>query len=64
MHYQAQEYMRYKAETEAMKEKQLAEQKLAREKELVRLRAMQEKAADTQAARDEMNAIRIQDEVS
>lgn len=60
---QVQEYMRRKAEVEAARERELAQQQLEKEKELARLRAMQKRAADTQAAKDEMNAMRIQDEV-
>lgn len=56
--------MRRKAEVEAARERELAQQQLEKEKELARLRAMQKRAADTQAAKDEMNAMRIQDEVS
>lgn len=55
--------MRRKAEVEAARERELAQQQLEKEKELARLRAMQKRAADTQAAKDEMNAMRIQDEV-
>lgn len=56
--------MRRKAEVEKAREQELAQQQLEKEKELARLRAMQKRAADTQAAKDEMNAMRIQDEVS
>uniref|UniRef100_A0A1B6I1U4 Cilia- and flagella-associated protein 45 n=1 Tax=Homalodisca liturata TaxID=320908 RepID=A0A1B6I1U4_9HEMI len=58
-----QEYMRRKAEAEAARQRELAKQRLEKEKELARLRAMQKRAADTQAAKDEMNAMRIQDEL-
>ncbi|XP_054276376.1 cilia- and flagella-associated protein 45-like [Macrosteles quadrilineatus] len=58
-----QEYMRRKAEVERAREQEHALQRLEKEKELARLRAMQKRAADTQAAKDEMNAMRIQDEV-
>lgn len=61
---QVQEYMRRKAEAEAARQQELEQQRLEREKELARLRAMQQRAADVQAAKDEMNAMRIQDEVN
>lgn len=55
--------MRKKAEEEEARQRELERQRLEREKELARLRALQQRAADTQAAKDEMNAMRIQDEV-
>lgn len=54
--------MRRKAEAELGRQRELEQQRLEKEKELARLRAMQKRAADTQAAKDEMNAMRIQDE--
>lgn len=56
--------MRRKAEREKAREEEAMQLKLAKEKELARLRAMQERAADVQAQKDEMTAQRIQDEVS
>ncbi|RZF40903.1 hypothetical protein LSTR_LSTR015059 [Laodelphax striatellus] len=58
-----QEFMRQKAEREKRKEEETKEARLAREKELARLRSLQERAADVQAKKDEINAQRIQDEV-
>lgn len=58
-----QEFMRNKAEREAIREAELAEAKAAKEREIARLRAQQETAQDQQAAVDELNALRIQEEV-
>lgn len=55
--------MRKKAEREAALEEEYRQQQIAKEQETARLRAMQEKQADLQAQRDEMNAIRVQEEV-
>lgn len=55
--------MRAKAEREASLEQEKMLQKIAKEKEIARLRALQEKAADRQAMLDELNALRVQEEV-
>ncbi|KAK9883994.1 hypothetical protein WA026_004929 [Henosepilachna vigintioctopunctata] len=58
-----QEFMKRKAEREEAREAELAVIKAAKEKEIARLRAQQQKAQDRQALMDEMQAIRIQEEV-
>ncbi|KAG8234988.1 hypothetical protein J437_LFUL013868 [Ladona fulva] len=58
-----QEYMRQKAEREAERELELMRMKQAREKEITRLRALQERQQDLQAKEDELKAKRIQEEV-
>lgn len=55
--------MRKKAEREAAREAELAAERAAKEREIARLRAQQERAQDQQAALDELNALRIQEEV-
>lgn len=55
--------MRKKAEREAIREAEQAAERVAKEREIARLRAQQEKAQDQQAALDEINALRIQEEV-
>lgn len=55
--------MRKKAEREQAREEELAAIRAAKEKEVARLRSLQEKAQDQQAARDELNALRVQAEV-
>ncbi|KAF7273556.1 cilia- and flagella-associated protein 45-like [Rhynchophorus ferrugineus] len=57
-----QEFMRQKAEREEAREKEQKLLKEAKEKEIARLRAMQEKSQDLQAALDELNALRSQEE--
>ncbi|XP_050294792.1 cilia- and flagella-associated protein 45-like isoform X2 [Anthonomus grandis grandis] len=56
------EFMRQKAEREEALEKEKSLLKAAKEKEIARLREMQEKSQDLQAALDEMNAARSQEE--
>lgn len=56
--------MRKKAEREKAREEEQAAIKTAKEREIARLRSMQEKAQDQQALFDELNAQRIQEEVS
>lgn len=58
-----QEFMRNKAEREAAREAELNAAKAAKEREIARLRAQQQKAQDQQAALDELNALRVQEEV-
>ncbi|XP_045467627.1 cilia- and flagella-associated protein 45-like [Harmonia axyridis] len=58
-----QEFMRQKAAREEAREAELAMIKAAKEKEIARLRAQQQRAQDKQALMDEMQAIRIQEEV-
>lgn len=53
-----QEFMRKKAEREAAHEAEMEAQRIAKEMETTRLRAMQEKSADQQAMKDELNAKR------
>lgn len=53
-----QEFMRKKAEREAAHEAEMEAQRIAKELETARLRAMQEKSADQQAMKDELNAKR------
>lgn len=55
--------MRKKGERERALEEQKQLAKIAKEKEIARLRAQQERHKDQQAARDEMNALRVQEEV-
>lgn len=55
--------MRKKAEREQAREEEQAAIKAAKEREIARLRSLQEKAQDQQALFDEMNAQRIQEEV-
>lgn len=57
------EFMRKKQEREEAREKELEGQKAAKEREIARLRGMQQKAQDQRALLDEMNAARIQEEV-
>ncbi|XP_030753396.1 cilia- and flagella-associated protein 45-like [Sitophilus oryzae] len=57
-----QEFMRQKAERDDMIEKEKLLVKTAKEKEIARLRSMQEKSQDLQAALDELNALRAQEE--
>ncbi|XP_075210532.1 cilia- and flagella-associated protein 45-like [Lycorma delicatula] len=58
-----QEFMRNKAELEKQREEEANQLRIAKEKELARLRSMQERAADVQAQKDEITAQRIQDDV-
>nr|CAD7259351.1 unnamed protein product [Timema shepardi] len=58
-----QEYMKQKAKREAAREEELKLQKMAKEREIARLRALQQRQQDLQAEMDELNAQRIQDEV-
>lgn len=55
--------MRQKQEREAAHEEEIRLQKEAKEREIGRLRAQQQRAQDAQAIADELNARRIQDEV-
>lgn len=55
--------MRQKAEREEAREKEMAFARTAKEMEIARLRAQQEKSRDIQAALDEMNALRSREEV-
>ncbi|KAJ8936537.1 hypothetical protein NQ314_012277 [Rhamnusium bicolor] len=57
-----QQFMKAKAEREEARERELALAKAAKEEEIARLRAEQEKSQDQQAAMDEMNALRTQEE--
>nr|CAD7402955.1 unnamed protein product [Timema poppensis] len=57
-----QEYMKQKAKREAAREEELKLQKMAKEREIARLRALQQRQQDLQAEMDELNAQRIQDE--
>ncbi|XP_066262310.1 cilia- and flagella-associated protein 45-like [Euwallacea similis] len=56
------EFMRQKTERENALEVEKAMIKAAKEKEIARLREMQEKSQDLQAAMDEMNVMRAQEE--
>ncbi|XP_073970075.1 cilia- and flagella-associated protein 45-like isoform X2 [Rhodnius prolixus] len=56
------QYMREKAEQEAERELEAAKIRQAKEKELAKLRAAQQKVHDSQAAKDEIRAKRIQEE--
>lgn len=56
--------MRKKAEREQAREEEQAAIRAAKEKEIARLRNLQEKAQGQQALFDELNAQRIQEEVS
>lgn len=55
--------MRKKQEREDAREAEILAQNQAKEREIARLRGMQEKAQDQKAILDEMNAARIQEEV-
>lgn len=55
--------MRQKAEREEAREKEVALARTAKEMEIARMRAQQEKSKDIQAALDEMNALRSREEV-
>ncbi|KAJ8924075.1 hypothetical protein NQ315_006856 [Exocentrus adspersus] len=57
-----QQFMKGKAEREEAREKELAAEKAAKEMEIARLRAQQEKAQDYRAQMDEMNALRMYEE--
>ncbi|XP_060536757.1 cilia- and flagella-associated protein 45-like isoform X2 [Cylas formicarius] len=57
-----QEFMRQKAQREEAREKEQSLLRAAKEREIARLRAMQEKSRDIQAALDEMHALRTQEE--
>lgn len=56
--------MRKKAEREQAREEEQAAIRAAKEREIARLRSLQQKAQDQQALFDELNAQRIQEEVS
>ncbi|XP_046385400.1 cilia- and flagella-associated protein 45-like isoform X2 [Ischnura elegans] len=58
-----QEYMRQKAEREAEREAEIQRMKQAKEKEIARLRALQERQQDLQSQKDELKSKRIQEEV-
>ncbi|KAB0793440.1 hypothetical protein PPYR_13071 [Photinus pyralis] len=58
-----QEFMRKKAEREAARDAELAEIQAEKNRELSRLQAAQQKAMDEQSAKDELNALRTQEEV-
>ncbi|KAK5641337.1 hypothetical protein RI129_009884 [Pyrocoelia pectoralis] len=58
-----QEFMRKKAEREAARDAELAEIQAEKNRELSRLQAAQQKAMDEQSAKDELNALRRQEEV-
>lgn len=55
--------MRKKQEREAAHEQEIKLQKLAKEREITRLRAQQQQSQDTEAIAQELAARRIQDEV-
>lgn len=55
--------MRKKAEREEAREAELNAINAAKEREIARLRATQEKAQDQQALLDELNALHAQEEV-
>lgn len=55
--------MRKKLEREEAREEELKLQKLAKEREIARLKSVQQKSQDAQSIANEMNARRIQDEV-
>lgn len=56
--------MRKKAEREEAREAELNAIRVAKEREITRLRATQEKAQDQQALLDELNALQAQEEVA
>lgn len=56
--------MKQKAEREEARERQMLAEKAAKEMEIARLRAQQERSLDYRAQLDEMNALRMQEEVS
>lgn len=58
-----QEFMRKKAEREEARDAELTAIKVAKEREIARLRTVQEKAQEQKATVDELNARRIAEEV-
>ncbi|XP_069687390.1 cilia- and flagella-associated protein 45-like isoform X2 [Periplaneta americana] len=58
-----QEFMQKKMEREEAREREQAAQRLAKEREIARLRALQQRQQDLQAEMDELNALRVQEEV-
>jgi hypothetical protein len=58
-----QKFMQQKLEREVAREQELALAKAAKEQEIVRMRNQQQRSIDIKAAMDEMNALRIQEEV-
>ncbi|KAJ3648364.1 hypothetical protein Zmor_020174 [Zophobas morio] len=58
-----QKFMQEKMERELRREQELALAKAAKEQEIVRMRNQQQRSQDMKAAMDEMNALRIQEEV-
>ncbi|RZC35120.1 Trichoplein domain containing protein [Asbolus verrucosus] len=58
-----QKFMQQKLEREMEREQELALARAAKEQEIIRMRNMQQRTLDLRAAMDEMNALRIQEEV-
>lgn len=55
--------MKKKEEQEKAREEEAQALRLAKEREIARLRSLQEKAQDQKAALDELNALRAQEKV-
>lgn len=60
---QIQEYTRKKNEREIAFEQELRKQKLLKEKSIAKIQASQQATYDLQAAKDELNALRVRDQV-
>lgn len=60
---QIQEYNKKKNERETAFEEETKKQKMLKEKEISKIQASQKLSQDIQAAKDEMNALRKQDQV-
>uniref|UniRef100_A0A2S2RAJ9 Cilia- and flagella-associated protein 45 n=1 Tax=Sipha flava TaxID=143950 RepID=A0A2S2RAJ9_9HEMI len=60
---QIQEYTRKKNEREIAFEQELRKQKLLKEKSIAKIQANQQATYDLQAAKDELNALRVRDQV-
>lgn len=60
---QIQEYTRKKNEREIAFERELQKQKLLKEKSIAKIQANQQASYDSQAAKDELNALRVRDQV-
>lgn len=63
MFLQIQEYNKKKNEREMAFEEEVKKQKLLKEKEIAKIQASQKASQDLQAAKDELNALRVQDKV-
>lgn len=60
---QIQEYTRKRNEREIAFERELQKQKLLKDKSIAKIQANQQATYDSQAAKDELNALRVRDQV-